>query len=199
MGEIIQQPQSGRAARRGLWKSLLLIATVLLSALALLTPFSSRQNSLVLEIGDVAGQDVLAPRALSYESEVLTEQRREESAQAVVPVYGLPDSSVAREQVVSLQAALGFIQTVRLDSFASSEQRLADISALQNINLGQERAIEILALSESAWQSVAQESVVVLEQVMRGTIRQDRLGESRSSVPALVSLSLPPGAGSNRC
>ena len=191
MGEITVQPQSGWLARKGLWKSLLLVFSILLSALALLMPYSSRQNSLVLEIGDVAGQDVLAPRALSYESEVLSEQQREEAAQAVSPIYGSPDSTVAREQVESLQDALAFIQVVRQDSFASTEQKLADISALQNINLGQERAIEILALGESAWQSVAQESVVVLEQVMRGTIRQDRLEESRSSVPALVSLSLP--------
>jgi putative nucleotidyltransferase with HDIG domain len=191
MGEIIVQPQSAWLARKGLWKSLLLVFSILLSALALLMPYSSRQNSLVLEIGDVAGQDVLAPRALSYESEVLSEQQREEAAQAVSPIYGSPDSTVAREQVESLQAALAFIEVVRQDSFASTDQKLADISALQHINLGQESAIEILALGESAWQSVAQESVVVLEQVMRGTIRQDRLEESRSSVPALVSLSLP--------
>ena len=191
MSEILLPPQSGWLARRGLSKALLLIFSVLLSAVALLMPYSSQQNSLPIEIGDVAGQDVLAPRALSFESEVLTEQLRQESAQAVASVYGSPDANVAREQVEGLRAALDFIDTVRLDSFASSEQRLADLSAMQNINLGQERAIEILALSESAWQSVKQESIVVLEQVMRSTIRQDRTDEARSSVPALVSLSLP--------
>jgi len=191
MSEVQLQQQNGWLARRGLYKALLLIVSILLSAVALLMPYSSQQNSLPIEVGDVAGQDVLAPRTLSFESEVLSEQLRQESAQAVPAVYGSPDANVAREQVESLRAVLEFIDTVRLDTFASSEQRLADLSALQNINLGQERAIEILALSESAWQSLQQESIVVLEQVMRSTIRQDRLEEARSSVPALVSLSLP--------
>ena len=191
MSEAILQPQQGLSARRGLSQILLLSVSILVSAFALLMPYSSRQNSLPLEIGDVAGQDVLAPRTLSFESEVLNEQQREESAQAVAAVYGSPDASVAREQVDGLSAALEFINTVRLDSFATSEQKLSDLSALQNINLGQERAIELLTLSESAWQSVEQESIVVLEQVMRSTIRQDRLEEARRSVPALVSLSLP--------
>lgn len=181
----------GWPLRSKLFPSLLLASTAVLAAAALLMPYSSRQARIPIDVGDVAGQDVLAPRTLTYQSEVLTEQQREDSAAAVAPVYGPPDASVAREQVEGLSNALDFINTVRLDPFASTEQKLADLSALQNIHLGQERTIEILSLSESAWQSVEQESIAVLEQVMRSTIRQDRLEEARRTVPALVSVSLP--------
>ena len=40
-----------------------------------------------MEIGDVSAQDILAPYSLSFESEVLTEQSRQEAENAVDPVY----------------------------------------------------------------------------------------------------------------
>ncbi|MDH5507586.1 MAG: HDIG domain-containing protein [Anaerolineae bacterium] len=169
----------------------LLLASVLLSILALLAPLTTRPLALPLGIGDVAPQDILAPQTINYQSEVLTAQRAEVAAEAVDPIYAPPNTSTARQQVKRLRAALTFIATVRQDSFASPEQKLADLAALQDINIGQESAQEILALSEANWQSVQQEAITVLEQVMRSTIRDDRLEDARRGVPALVSLSLP--------
>src|SRR3990172_1143395 len=179
------------STRRRFFLGLMWLGCLVVSLLVLVMPFSTRQANLRLEVGDVAGQDVLAPRTLSYQSEVLTEQQREESANAVAAVYGSPDADVAREQLERLQTALSFINTVRQDSYASLEQKIGDLSALQNVNLGQENAQAILLLSDSEWQSVQQESIVVLEQIMRSSIRQDRLEEARRSIPALVSLSIP--------
>lgn len=177
--------------RRRLFLGTLLAVTAITAMVVLLMPYGSRQTTLPITVGDVAGQDVLAPRALSYSSEVLTTQRQADAASAVEEVYGPPDANVAREQVDRLRAALDFISIVRIDSFASTEQKLADLSALQNVNLGQDNASALLSLSDVAWDTVEQESIAVLEQVMRSTIRQDRLEEARRSVPALVSLSIP--------
>src|SRR5690606_26915065 len=69
--------------------------------------------------------------------------------------------------------------------------KIGDLSALQNVSVGRESIQAILLLSDSAWQNVRQEAIVVLEQIMRSSIRQSRLDEARNSVPALVSLSLP--------
>ncbi|MEX2143766.1 MAG: HDIG domain-containing metalloprotein [Anaerolineales bacterium] len=169
------------------------LLTFLISLASLVMPYSSRQATLVLKIGDVAGQDVLAPYTLSYQSEVLTNQQREDRANAVAAIYGSPDSNVARDQLEQLRAGLAFINAIRQDSYASLDQKIDDLSALQNVNLSQETAQTILLLDESAWQNVQQETIVVLEQVMRSSIRQNRLDEARSSVPALVSLSIPEG------
>jgi membrane-associated HD superfamily phosphohydrolase len=166
-------------------------ACLLISIIALVMPFSTRQASLRVQVGDVAGQDILAPRTLNYQSAVLTEQDRQEAAEAVLPVYGPPDANVAREQLEYLNAAVDFVDTVRADSYASLEQKIGDLIALQNVSLGRESAQGILLLSDNAWQNVRQETVVALEQVMRSSIRQNRLDEARRSVPALVSLSLP--------
>lgn len=161
-----------------------------LSFLILITPFASTQSNLRLQIGDVAGQDILAPQTLSYQSEVLTRQQREENANAVAPVYGPAEADVAREQLDRLRVALNFINTVRQDSYASLDQKINDLAALQNVNLTQEDAQAILLLDEASWQNVQQETIVVLEQVMRSTIRQNRLEEAVQSIPALVSLSM---------
>jgi len=177
--------------RRQYFFGFLWLLCFLVSLAALVMPYSSRQSTLVLQVGDVAHQDVLAPYTLSYQSEVLTNQQRDDSANAVAPIYGSPDANVARDQLGELREGLGFINTVRQDSYASLEQKIDDLSALENVNLNQETAQSILLLDDSAWQNVQQETIVVLEQVMRSSIRQNRLDEARRSLPALVSLSIP--------
>ncbi len=191
-------PEANSVRRKGRWSTrrriflaTLWLSGLLISTLALVMPYSTRQASLRVQVGDVVGQDILAPRTLSYQSAVLTAQRRQEATDAVTPLYGPPDANVARQQLENLQIALNFVDSVRQDSYASLDQKIGDLSALQNVNLGQESAQAILLLNESAWQNVKQESTVVLEQVMRSSIRQNRLDEARQSIPALVSLSLP--------
>ena len=177
--------------RRLLFFGVLWLLALAISLGVLVLPYSARQSNLRLQSGEVAGQDVLAPYTLSYQSEVLTTQAREEAADAVAAIYGPPDAAVARDQLQLLRNAVTFIDSVRQDSYGSLDQKISDLSALQSVNLDQEASQSILLLDETAWQNVQQEAIVVLEQVMRSSIRQNRLDESRRSVPALVTLSLP--------
>jgi putative nucleotidyltransferase with HDIG domain len=190
MSDLISSQTPSWFTRQRIFLGLLFVLTALLSALALFMPSRSDESRLPIAVGDVANVDILAPKTLSFESHILTEAIREESAAAVASIYGPPDANVARDQVEKLGNAVAFIESVRNDEFASIEQKLSDIAALQNINLGQERAIEILELDDDAWQKVSVESTNVLEQIMRSTIRQDRVENARISSPALVSLSL---------
>ena len=144
-----------------------------------------------LQTGEVASQDILAPFAISYTSGVLTEHRRESAVQAVAPQYTSADTSVARQQLEYLRAALAYVTSVRADTYALSEQKLADLAALADIQLGQEIAVGILGLNDPRWQAVQQEAIAVLEQVMRNTIRESQVEFYRRSVPNLVSLALP--------
>ncbi len=144
-----------------------------------------------LQTGEVASQDILAPFAISYTSGVLTEQRRESAVQAVAPQYTSADTGVARQQLEHLRAALAYVTSVRADTYALDEQKLADLAALADIQLGQEIAAGILELNDPRWQAVQQEAIAVLEQVMRNTIREGQVEFYRRSVPNLVSLALP--------
>jgi len=158
--------------------------------LALLLPIAGNLYESPLSIGDVAPYDIHAPYATSYQSQVLTARQQEAAAAAIPAVYSPPDTSIARRQMEHLRATLTYINSVRIDSYATTDQKLTDLAALEDIQLSRDTASAILSLSESRWQSVSQETISVLEQVMRESIREDQLEETRRSIPTLVSLSL---------
>jgi len=140
--------------------------------------------------GNVASQDIMSPYTVSYESQVLTTQNQQEAAQQIDPIYSRPDKSIARLQLTQLNDALNFIDSVRNDQFSSLEQKYTDLAALEGIYISQDTAEQILGLSDVRWQTVRQESIVILEQVMRNTIREVDLEDARQQLPSLVSLSL---------
>lgn len=168
----------------------LLVVLIAVSWLAVMWSLSGSMSTITLEEGQVAAQDFMAPNAVNFVSESLTEQKRKEAAQQVQPVYTNPDPEIARTQLNRLNDALAFIDSVRQDAYATQEQKMADLSALESIHLSQNTAIQILDLSDVRWEKVKQEAVVVLEQVMRNPITVSELEETRQSIPSLVSLSL---------
>ncbi len=178
-----------RSPRR--YRSLLFGLAVLATALILLTT-SGAERSLVLQAGDVAPRDVLAPYALRYESQVLTEQRRESAAASVTPVYSAPDPAIARQQLDRLRTALDFVTQVRNDPYATANQKRADLLALEPVHLTPQQVDYLLRLSDAHWQAIQSEAERVLEQVMRSPIREDRLEEVRRSIPTLIRLDFSP-------
>jgi hypothetical protein len=186
----LQEPGRKRPRSGFLLGGLLVTSSILIFIAILLPQWSQFQNS-TLAVGDVANQDYNAPYTLTYVSALLTSQRSLAAAEAVAPAYTPLDTSVARLQVERLRTAIAFINTVREDSYANQNQKLDDLAALEEINLDRDLSEAILALSDSRWQIVQQETIRVLEEVMRSTIRSDRVEEARRSTPALVSLTLP--------
>jgi hypothetical protein len=158
--------------------------------LSLLAPLAAGFSDSPLQVGAVAPYDVRAPLPLTYESEVLTERQRESAASIISPIYSPPDIAIARQQLERLRSVLSYISTVRADSYATNEQKLTDLAAMEDLQLSRDVALQILTLSEARWQSVFQESISVLEQIMRTTIREDRLNDALERVPSLVSLNL---------
>lgn len=177
--------------RRRIISTLLFTALFMITFAALLIPFLTRQIDTEFTSGQVASREVVAPRSLTYTSEILTNNQKETAANAVSAVYSPPDTSIARHQLERLRAAIAFISSTRDDTYSSDDQKFADLAAMEDINLDQETAQGILDLSDSRWQAVQQEAIIVLEEVMRSTIREDRLEAVRQNVPAIVSLSLP--------
>jgi putative nucleotidyltransferase with HDIG domain len=180
-----------RSLRRIIFFVLLVLVAAAVAMAALMTPQVISLVSPTLQVGQVASQDYRAPEPVSFPSEVLTQQRRDAAVKAVAPVFTAADTSIARKQLEHLRSALAFISSVRADSYATNQQKLQDLSALEDVHLDQDMALNVLALSDARWQTVQQETIVVLEQVMRNTIRSDRLDDARNSVPSLVSLTLP--------
>ncbi|MGD8404799.1 MAG: HDIG domain-containing protein [Anaerolineales bacterium] len=169
---------------------ILLIVAGLVSLIALIAPLSLSPGALPLSAGDVAPRDLQAPEAIEYVSEVRTDEARAAAARAIPQTYSPPDPSVARGQIEQLRAALDYISLVRADEFATPEQKQADIQSLSELTLEPDTIDQILNLSQARWDTVQQEALSVLEQVMRNTIREGDLQAMRRSVPSLVSLAL---------
>ncbi|MBX3052270.1 MAG: HDIG domain-containing protein [Caldilineaceae bacterium] len=184
--------------RKHVWtlitNGLLVLLSGVVLAVALFIQFPSG-GQIQLTAGEVAQQDILAPRRISYESLVRTQQARERAAQAVPDYYDPPQSRIRRVQVDQSRDALEFITTVRLDSLASPQAKVEYLQAIEGINLNQAMSERILALSSENWQVVRSEVPLVLDQIMREEIRETSLPAVRRRVPVLISPDLDDEAG----
>ena len=169
---------------------ILLLLVSIITYGALILPLALSPASLPLQPGDVAPNDFQAQDSLDYISEVRTEEERVRAEKAVAPIYSSPEPSIARGQLGRLRAALQYIGLVRVDENATPEQKAADIASLSDITLKPETIEQIISLPAARWEAIEQESLSVLEQVMRGAIRDEDLGTVQRTVPSLVSLSL---------
>ncbi|NUM43061.1 MAG: HDIG domain-containing protein [Anaerolineales bacterium] len=172
------------------WLSLFTLAMSGLIWVALVYIYPLDTGSLDLHLGTVAPVDLVAPKFVEFESELLTAEAREAAARGASLAYTPTDPGIARQQVDALRAAVTFISTTRADSFASYEQKLEDLAVL-DAAFDRPLAEEILLLTDEQWQAVMTEAVLVLQQVMRSTIRDGQVEEARRSIPSLVSFALP--------
>jgi putative nucleotidyltransferase with HDIG domain len=163
-----------------------LIGTVLVLSFSILP----QQSGILLEVDDVATQDIPAPFTFSYTSEVLTEEARDVAEAAVQDNFDPPDGRVARQQVELLRGVMDYIDTIRADSFADQDERIADLKAIVDVKLDEKTAETILNLPDARWQAIRLEAISVVEQVMRSEIREDQVDEARRTIPALVGISL---------
>ena len=177
-------------ARIRLFQVVLLTVTSIISYGALVLPELLLQTAVPLQSGDVSPSDFQATRPLDYISEVRTEEARRAAEESVVSVYAPPNPAIARGQIERLRAALEYIALVREDENSTPEQKAADITALTDVKLKPEIIESILALPAPRWEAIQQETLSVLEQVMRRTIREQELETIRRAVPSLVSLAL---------
>lgn len=169
---------------------ILLILVSIISYGALVLPQAVNPAASPLQVGEVSPSDFQAPETRSFISEVRTEQARQVAENAVPSVYDAPDSSIARRQLERLRTALAYITLIRADTNSSLEQKLSDIAALNNATLQPHTVQQILALPAPKWDAVQQESLSVLEQEMRRSIRDVDVENVTRSIPSLVSLSL---------
>ena len=161
-----------------------------LSFLALIYPFVIRPYSYPLQIGDVAPQDILASKNLSFQSEIQTKEAQSIAEKGISPVYLPTDTTIARNQIEKLNNTLDYIDIVRMDSFGTDVQKIADVQALETLQLDSEVIQNILKTDDASWALIRADALRVLEQVMRNTIRDDRLRDAQRNVPAYVSFSL---------
>ena len=172
-----------------IFRAIVLIATGLLAILILNAPISIRSGIIPRAIGEVAAQDIQSPKAISYESKVLTDQAKLQASQSVSPVYLPSDPSIKRQQLDILRVNLQFISQVRQDPYASQEQKVNDLSNMNDMKLSPATVQKILDLTDSRWQDIQSESEKILEVLFRSTIRDTNISAIKNDIPSLVDSS----------
>ena len=138
-----------------------LAALALIIFLTLIVPISLRQSTYSLNIGDVAFQDIKAPRSFSYESEILTDEARANAERSVQPIYLAADPSINRKQLEKLRVVLNYIGAIRSDTYATASQKITDIQLLSDIVISNENAEALLELDDERWAAVRRMKVYI--------------------------------------
>lgn len=188
MAEKGESTQPGLFTTRIL-KVIVLILTCAVAYGALVGPHLLNQQTQMVEIGEVAPQEILAPYSVTFESRVFTDIEREKAAAGVPSVFLPPDPNIARSQLEKLENAVYFISTVRSDIYASESQKVQDLKALDDLQMSDIDYLSLLELEEADWMAIRGEASRVLEVVLRESIRNNQLGSVRNNLPAIIDFS----------
>ncbi len=172
---------------RGAW---LFGALFVLGVLAILIVPLFVAGSVALDSGDVAPEDIRAPRSVRYVSEILTTQARDEAERSVAVQYDPLDPRVARQQVARARDVIDYIRAVRADPLATRDEKRAMLNAIENFSLAPETVDQLLDLPDDEWQNVKSEIVAVIDLAMRNEILDVNLEEVKARLPALVAIDL---------
>ena len=185
--------RSGKSNKRQAWRNtrvwLLGALFVLGTAVILIAPLST-SGQVALNAGDVAPEDVRAPRSARYVSDVLTDLARDEAERNVAVQYDPVDPRVARQQIAYARQVLDFIRAVRLDTQATRDQKRVALAAIENVPLAATAIDALLDLPADTWQRVSQEVIAVIDLTLRNVIRDVNVAEFKSRLPALVAIDL---------
>ena len=176
---------------RKFYRIALLVISAGLVLASLVLPIALRPASLPVQLGGVSPQTYVAPRTLTYESEVLTKNARTTAANAISDRYLPMDLTISRAQIRKLQEVINKISTIRTDKSILYEHKLMMMRQFEGIALSQDVINKILQLNESDWSIVTQESISALERTMRNTIRDYQVQEVQHNLPSLISYTLP--------
>jgi cyclic-di-AMP phosphodiesterase PgpH len=165
--------------------SILVIVSGLIFSIIVL-PISLRPTPSLLNIGDVAFQDIHAPRSFSYVSKYLTGLEQDEVEKTVAPVYLPADPTINRNQLETLSTIFKYLSSIKADEFSGVEQKISDLIAIEPIEISETTAVVILDITDEKWESIKSESLYLLEKIMGNTIRDDQvLANQRDLLPQI--------------
>jgi putative nucleotidyltransferase with HDIG domain len=186
----VRRAQIRHLFRASIYAGMLLVfilSGAFIIAYEVLVPPSSK---VALEEGKATPSDVVAPRSLKYESEVLSDAKRDAAVAAVRPVYDPPDPAILSQQLQLARQILDYIENVRYDDFATPSQKTSDINAIMALTLDPTVTAALLSIdADSTWRAIDAQVTRLLERVMSGEVRDDNIQAKRDNLPNLISAS----------
>ncbi len=144
-----------------------------------------------LETDEPSPRNVEAPRDLSFESVVLTQDRRRAASDGVSAIFRELDHGVRRTQAERAASVLDLVRRLR-DQAVPIDDARRDLSVVPELNEGSDLGGALLMLDEPTFREVARQVPAVVDSTMRLPIRPDSLATARTSVLAYVESGLSP-------
>jgi putative nucleotidyltransferase with HDIG domain len=156
--------------------------------LALLPAFP---RQLQVSEGDTASRTMKAPRDISYESQTLTEQRREEAADAV-PDTVVFNANVRTQQVDRLDSVLAQVGQIRERADLTVAGKASALEGIHDLSLTQAGTSALLDLPNEQWPAVASEARTILGGLLSESISDAAVSATRDRVGERIDSSLTP-------
>jgi cyclic-di-AMP phosphodiesterase PgpH len=165
--------------RRDLFR-LLAASVLLVAAMSVILGVDILPAQPQLELNQLAPTDVVAPRAVEYDSEVVTDQARQAAAASVQPQY---DYTAAQAEAIAAEQAKAFDGEVSLIDTAFGATVTAENRAtlLQQAVPGLSNAprATLLALTPERWTAVRNEAARILANTERSELRDTEVAAMR--------------------
>lgn len=185
---------NGWAGRFQLWvrrHALAIFIVSLTIGMTLILSFDLPGSSQVsATVGQPAPNDIFSPRSLTYTSDLLTVQSRDQASRAVSDIYTPLDLGIGRSQLASAREIFGFVEAVRADSSASLERKLEYLNAIDGVIVSEEVGQALLELNQADFEEVRINIFSIIEELMRQEIRPSQLNDFQRTARRLASLEL---------
>ncbi len=149
-------------------------------------------SPVAVTVDQPAPNDLFSPRSLTFTSELLTLQSREQAARGVPEVYTPLDLGIGRSQLAQARDVFAYIETVRADPSAPADRKLEYLRAVEGIAISEELARGLLGLSQADYEEVRGDVFAIIEDLMREEIRPSQLSDYQRTARRLASLELTP-------
>ncbi|MEX2032486.1 MAG: hypothetical protein WEA81_06430, partial [Dehalococcoidia bacterium] len=139
-----------------------------------------------LEAGTQPDADLVAPRDITYESQVLTARQREAAAAAIDDVLVL-DTEIRDQQLAELTRVLNAIDLERRDQTRSDSAKETAIQGILGTSLSQRSAATLVSASDVRWSTMRSEVTDALSRTLTGAIGPEEIEAARTTASGYLS------------
>ncbi len=139
------------------------------------------KESLNLQVGDLAPRDIVAQKALTFDSQVRTAAAREAARAAVQPQYDFTTDkaiAIAAEQQLAFDTVTGPVDTAFKTKLTPQER--ASLLTTSMPTLSSDARKTLLGLDAARWAEVRAEAARVLDATLRTELRDTEVAEART-------------------
>lgn len=143
--------------------------------------------------GEPAPENIFAPRTITFNSELRFKQAQEEARASVPEQYRTPEGEdIGRQQLQQVAAIFAFIDTVRADTQADMDTKLAYLESINGLAIEDQIGQDLLSLTSPEYEQVKSEVARIVGDLMREDIQEGQLRDYQRLASRSASLTLTP-------